>query len=224
MANSAMFNLNRRVETVEDALSLIGLNHCHALVTRLMARRTLAHGKMMMPRFWDVSEKRSWGMLHVARKMGVTTPELAYNFGLFTDIGIPLMMATFPSYPETLLVANKMETDGFTQLENTHHRINHAVVGAMLAEHWNIDADVVLAIKKHHSHEVLKCETISKTARELVAVHLVVEKAIQDYRRTFSGEWISGGALAMEVLNLSADDVKNLCNELQTQFPRPGFF
>ncbi len=224
IANSAMFNLSRRVETVEDALSLIGLNHCHALVTRLMARRTLAHGRMMMPRFWDVSEKRSWGMLHVARKMDIATPELAHNFGLFTDIGIPLMMATFPSYTETLLVANKMETDGFIQLENTRHRINHAVVGAMLAEHWNIDADVVLAIKKHHSHEVLKTATVSKTARELVAVHLVVEKAIQDYRKTVSGEWISGGALAMEVLNLSAEDTKTLCDELQVQFLRPNFF
>ena len=224
IANSAMFNLSRRVETVEDALSLIGLNHCHALVTRLMARRTLAHGRMMMPRFWDVSEKRSWGMLHVSRKMNIASPELAHNFGLFTDIGIPLMMATFPAYTETLFIANKMETDGFIQLENTRHRINHAVVGAMLAEHWNIDADIVLAIKKHHSHDILQAGTVSQKVRELVAVHLLVEKAIQDYRRTVSGEWTSGGALAMEVLKLSPDDAKELCEELQAQFLHPNFF
>jgi HD-like signal output (HDOD) protein len=94
----------------------------------------------------------------------------------------------------------------------------------MLAEHWNIDADVVLAIKKHHSHEVLKSGTVSKTVCELVAVHLLVEKAIQDYRKTVSGEWISGGALAMEVLNLSTDETKALCEELQAQFLRPNFF
>lgn len=223
IANSAMFNPARHVETIEGAISLIGLNHCHALLTRLMARRVLAHGRMMMPRFWDVSEKRSWGMLHVARKMHIASPEAAHHFGLFSDIGIPLMMASFPSYTETLLLANRMETCGFVQLENQRHRINHAVVGAMLAEHWNIDTDIVLAIRKHHSFEVLDNDSASSAVRELIAVHLVVEKAIQDFRHAVSGEWNSRGALAMAVLQLSDSDAQTLCEELQALFLSPGF-
>lgn len=224
IANSAMFNLNKHIETIEDALALIGLNHCHALVTRLMVRRTLAHGRMMLPRFWDVSEKRSWGMLYISKKMHIAAPELAHNFGLFSDIGIPLMMASFPSYLETLCIANKMETCGFIQLENTRHRINHAVVGALLAEHWHVDADVVLAIRKHHSHDILSGDSVSETARGLVAIHLLVEKAIQNFRRTTSAEWASGGALAMETLQLTQADAESLCEELQSHFLKPGFF
>lgn len=222
IANSAMFNRGRHIETIEGAISMIGLNHCHALLTRLMARRVLAHGRMMMPRFWDVSAKRSWGMLHVARKMRIASPEIAHNFGLFSDIGIPLMMASFPSYPETLLLANKMETCGFIQLENRRHRINHALVGAMLAEHWNIDADIVLAIRKHHSFDILDDDAAPPTVRELVAGHLIVEKAIQDFRHAVSGEWNSRGALAMAVLRLSDNDVRTLCEELQALFLQPG--
>lgn len=221
IANSAMFNLRQHVETVEDAITLIGLNHCGALMTNLMTRRALAHGKMMMPRFWDVSEKRSWSMMHVSKKIKIAPPELAHNFGLFSDIGIPLMMASFPSYLETLAIANRMETSGFLQLENSRHRINHAVVGAMLAEHWNIDKDVALAIKNHHTHEILKDDTASATAQGLVAIHFVVEKAIQEYRNAVSVEWLAGGALVSEKLGLSASDVNDICEELKYLFLMP---
>lgn len=168
----AMFNLNRFIENIQDAITLIGLNNCNGVITRLMARRALAHGKMMMPRFWDVSEKRSWGMMYVARQTTNVAPELVYNFGLFCDIGIPLMMASFLDYGNTLTVANQLEQNGFIQLENSRHRINHALVSAMLAEHWHADPLVVLAIKKHHSYEVMSDSAFAPSIREMIAVFL----------------------------------------------------
>jgi HD-like signal output (HDOD) protein len=221
IANSAMFNLGRHIETVEDALTLIGLNNCNALMTSLMMRRTLSHGKMMMPRFWDVSEKRSWGMMYVAKLTRVSTPELAYNFGLFSDIGIPLMMASFPNYAETLNAANKMEASGFIELENQCHRINHAVVGGMLAEHWSVDPIVVLAIKKHHTHSILNDLSFSEKLRQLIAVFYLVDKAIQEHRHASSVEWKEGGHQAREILNLSDEEVEQICVDLKARFSSP---
>ena len=218
LANSAMFNLGRHIETVEDAITLIGLNNCNALMTSLMMRRSLSHGKMMMPRFWDVSEKRSWGMMYVAKRTSVGSPELAYNFGLFSDIGIPLMMASFPDYAATLSAANKMQACGFIELENQRHRINHAVVGSMLAEHWNVDPIVVLAIKKHHTHTIITDPTFSEKVRQLIAVFYLVDKAIQEHRNAVSVEWQEGGQLASEILNLSDDEVEQICSELKIHF------
>ena len=218
IANSAMFNLGRHIETVEDAIMLIGLNNCNALMTSLMMRRALSHGKMMMPRFWDVSEKRSWGMMYVAKLTRVSSPELAYNFGLFSDIGIPLMMASFPNYAQTLNAANKMEASGFIELENQCHRINHAVVGGMLAEHWSVDPVVVLAIKKHHTHSIINDLSFSEKVRQLIAVFYLVDKAIQEHRHTTSVEWKEGGKLASEILALSDEDVEQICIDLKTHF------
>jgi HD-like signal output (HDOD) protein len=221
IANSAMFNLHRRIKTVEEAITVIGLNRCSALATSLMAKRTLARGPIMMPRFWDVSEKRSWAMTHVALKMKIATPELAHHFGLFSDIGIPLMMASFPSYPETLRMANRMESDGLTQLENARHKINHALVGAMLAEHWHIDGDIVQAIRKHHVPATLADNSVSSTVRGLIAAHLLVDRAIQEHRKDISTEWTTGGALAVEMLGLSEADVRDVCEELKQRFLHP---
>lgn len=218
ISNSAMFNLSRHTENVQDAITLIGLNNCHALITRLMARRALAHGRMMMPRFWDVSEKRSWGMMFVARQTTNIAPELAYNLGLFCDIGIPLMMASFLDYGETLTVANQLEHRGFIELENSRHRINHALVGAMLAEHWHADPRVVLAIKKHHSYEVMLDHVFPPEVRELIAIFCVVDQAIQQHRHDVSIEWLEGGEMATETLGLTTADVDDLCAKLKENF------
>jgi HD-like signal output (HDOD) protein len=222
ISNSAMFNLNRHIENVQDAITLIGLNNCHAVITRLLARRALAHGRMMMPRFWDVSEKRSWGMMYVARQTTKVAPELAYNFGLFCDIGIPLMMASFLDYGDTLTVANQLEHNGFIELENSRHRINHALVGAMLAEHWHADPLVVLAIKKHHSYEVMSNTTFAPTLRAMIAVFCLVDQAIQQHRHAVSIEWLEGGEIATETLGLSTADVDDLCEKLKEKFISPN--
>lgn len=222
ISNSAMFNLNRRIENVQDAITLIGLNNCHAVITRLLARRALAHGRMMMPRFWDVSEKRSWGMMYVARQTAKVAPELAYNFGLFCDIGIPLMMASFLDYGDTLTVANQLEHNGFIELENSRHRINHALVGAMLAEHWHADPLVVLAIKKHHSYEVMSDPAFAPKLREMIAVFCLVDQAIQQHRNAVSIEWLEGGEIATETLGLSSADVDDLCEKLKEKFVSPN--
>lgn len=218
MANSAAFNLRKKLTSVEDTILLIGLNHCSAMVTGLLTKRIMANGKMMMPRFWDVSEKRAWSMTCLAKKLHLSSAATAHNFGLFCDIGIPLMMASFPDYLKTLQLANQMETDGFTQLENRRHRINHALVGAMLAEHWGIEGDVVSAIKNHHTPQVLQDEKFSDAARKLLAMHFVVEKAIQDYRNAIAVEWKNSGVLASEILNLSTDDINAFGEVVKHQF------
>jgi HD-like signal output (HDOD) protein len=223
IANSALFNLPRRVKTVEDAILMIGLEQCKAVVTSLMTRRTLARGRMMMPRFWDVSEKRSWTMMYLAAKTGLARPEVAHHFGLFSDIGIPLMMASFPSYGETLATANRMPVDKLVSLENARHKINHAVVGAMLAEHWQIGEDIALAIKKHHTPQVLQDEQTPSGVRKLIAIHLLVDKAIQEYRHDISNEWAAGGALVREMLGLSEGDVEDCCAELHQRLLHPYY-
>jgi len=218
-ANSAHLNLRRRPKTVSDAIALVGMNHCAAIMEGLFVRSILSNGKTMMARFWDVSEKRARGMSHVAKKTGCAPLDLAYSFGLFCDIGIPLMKASFPAYLETLAIANKMGTWRFVKLEDVRHGISHTTVGATLAEKWGISPDIVLAIKNHHATEVLSDAAVPAAIKALVAANLVVEKAIEEYRMADASlEWREGGSAAAEVLGLSADDIEDICAELKNLF------
>lgn len=222
IANSASFNLRRHVDNIEDAINLIGLNNCAAIITRLVARRALTTGKRMMPRFWDVSEKRSRGMMYLARTTRTARTDFAYHLGLFSDIGIPLMMASFDGYGETIAMANRMEGSGFLELENERHRINHAQIGAMLAEHWHTDPLVVQTIKQHHAHEILKDDSCPETVRSLIALFFLVDRAIQEHRNEKSVEWSEGGESAIATLGLNEVEANTLCEELKVQFLKPG--
>lgn len=225
-ANSAFYGTRRHVETIEDAITLVGMNQFSALMTGLITRRVLAQGAMMMARFWDVSEKRSAGMGYVARQTRCISPELAYSFGLFCDIGIPLLKAHFPTYLKTLSVANH-GSECFTRVEDETHGINHTQAGALLAGTWGIADEVVQAIRLHHSVAALHDGGIELSVRRLVAANLLVERAIQEFRGNTGhagdsySEWEIACAPAIVTLGITPAVAEALCEELKQHFANP---
>lgn len=218
-ANSAAYAARRNIVSVEDALSMLGMNQCGAVMTGLITRSLMAQGRTMMARFWDVSEKRSKGMALIARRTRASSSEMAHTFGLFCDIGIPLMKAHFPTYVATLALANKTAARQFTDIEQSQHGVDHTMIGALLAEQWGLDPDIVMCIRMHHSYDAFHDETIPATVRALLACNLVVEKTIQEFRgEANSLEWIEGGEAATEVLGMDADEVAATCAEIRRLF------
>lgn len=219
IANSAYFNPGRRISTIEDAIVLLGLNQCNAIMSGLILRKSLNFGNKMMARFWDGSEKRAIGVSMLAKRTRILSTDIAYSFGLFCDAGIPLLKNAFPDYLQTLMKANLAAASDFLQIENERHGVNHAAVGALLAEHWSLEPEVVVAIRVHHSHQVLFDKTYSPVVRTLIALNYVVEKAIQEYRgQTGSLEWVAAGLHASKALRLSHREVDNLCETLIEKF------
>jgi len=215
-SNSVFFNTKRHIISVQDAIAMMGMDQCAAVMTGLITKKSLGTGAMMMARFWDVSEKRAKGMSFLAKQLQIANPELAYSFGLFCDIGIPLLKTTFPSYLETLAIANRLGDVNFLEVERHRHGLDHAYVGSILAQQWAISEDVVTAIRTHHDNESLYDDTIAIPARALVALNYVVEKAIQEFRgEGESHEWREGGVVASEALGISADDVEELCEAIK---------
>lgn len=222
MANSAAFNLSQKTVSLESTITLFGLDQFNAIVTSLIMRRTLFASGMMMNRFWDVSEKRATGLVHMAKKTRAAPVEAAQTFGLFCDIGIPVLKARVPKYLETLALANRTAAKKFLLTEDTHHKVNHTEIGVLLAERWGISSDVVFAIRMHHTHEVLHDDSFSAIGRGLIAMNYLVEKAIEEHRgQNESLEWIHAGDAAKSFLGLTTDDVDDMCYELRRLFGPP---
>lgn len=225
-ANSAFYGARRNVETVEAAILMVGMDQFGVLMTGLITRRVLAQGAMMMARFWDVSEKRSAGMGYLAKQTKLLPPELAFSFGLFCDIGIPLLKAHFPTYLKTLDMANH-GSQRFTEIEDETHGINHTVAGAMLAESWGIAPDAVAAIRLHHTLEAIQDERVPMTVRRLVAGNLLVDRAIRTFRSEAGyemrgyDEWEIAQTCVNTTLNLEPEEAERLCDELKQGFASP---
>lgn len=222
-ANSAFYSLKRKAETVEHALAFIGMTQCASIMLGLIARKTLNSAGPALTRFWDVSDKRAMAMALLARRLRIATPDIAHSFGLFCDIGIPLLLGRFPDYAETLQLANDTVDERFTTVEDQRHGTCHATIGALLARNWGLSSDVAMAIRLHHEYEVISDSITPDTIKGLVALSLVVERAIQTYQdRNKHFEWEKGGIIALDALGIAVDEMDDLCEELHLRFDDAG--
>jgi len=162
-------------------------------------------------------------MAILARQLRVVHPSLAHTFGLFCDIGIPMLLNRFPNYLETLEIANNTANERFTTIEDSRHHTSHATIGALLAKNWGLAPEVALAIRLHHEYEILSDPLTSDTIKGLVALSLIVEKVIQTYRHQNNHvEWEKGGSFALDALGISSDEMDDICEDMHQRFEAEG--
>ena len=219
VVNSPMFGLSRRCETVDQAISMLGLKQVSNVVTGLVLRKVLRADGPQLVRFWDVSSKRSHSMARLARGLGGVDIDVAQSFGLFCDVGIPLLMSRFPNYGQTLKACNEETTRTFTEVEQANHQTDHALIGGMMARSWGISANLCLAIRLHHDYAIFKDPQVPAVVTRLIAMGLVAEVAIQRFAGlNTSTEWTKGGDMAAGALVLSDQDVEDWIERLLEDF------
>jgi HD-like signal output (HDOD) protein len=221
VVNSPAYGLSRHCDTVDQAINLLGLKQLNGIVTSLMLRNALRGDARQLTRFWDVSSKRSHAVARLARGLGMVDVNMAQSFGLFCDVGIPLLMQRFPDYGQTLQACNTEVTLSFTEVEQARHHTDHALVGAMMARSWGISPALCLAIRLHHDYAVFHDPKVPALVTRLIAMGLVAEVAIQRFARlNTSAEWSKGGDHAIGTLVLSEMDVEDWIDRLLQDFAK----
>lgn len=222
-ANSPAFAFGRRVRSVQDALLVLGLK----AVLRTLAGLSLQSIFPKTPsleRFWDASATTAriaaWLALQL-RKRCQLRPEDAYTHALFRDCGIPMLMIPFPEYLDILKAANEERERAFTEVEDEMLAINHALVGAELAENWLLPEDIHLAIRHHHDRQALATGpglVLPEASRDMIAVAQLGEYLLQQTSGLNRNcEWEKLGNACLQRLNLNADDLDELiagCSEM----------
>jgi HD-like signal output (HDOD) protein len=88
-ANSPIFALRHKVETVQKAAAVLGLKNILCIVNGLALRRALSPNGINMERFWERSSYHATVSTRLARRVPGVTQEDAYTFGLFHDWAFP---------------------------------------------------------------------------------------------------------------------------------------
>lgn len=221
IVNSPAYGLTRQCDTVDQAVRMIGLKQIAAIVTGVMLRKVLRTDGPQLTRFWDVSGKRSFALSRLAVELGGATVnvDLAQSFGLFCDVGIPLLMQRFPDYGQTLKACNDEKVRSFTEGEQERHQTDHAHIGSVMARSWGISRTVCQAIRLHHDYSVFQEASTPEPVCRLIAMGLIAELAIQRFARlNDSTEWDKGGQAAMGALVLSDADVEDWIERLLERF------
>ena len=219
LANSPFFGAARKAKSVEQAINFLGVDMCASTLTGLLARRAIDGQGADLSAFWEISMRRAQALMFTSRKLRIAPADIAHTFGLFCDIGVPLLMDRFADYAATYDDACHEQQRRFTEIEDERYSTNHAAIGCLLARNWGLSPDVSWAILHHHDYRVLEDAATDDAIRSLVALSLLAEKGIQRFfGRTLSYEWEKGGELACQHLGLTEDEVADLLDELHEMF------
>jgi len=173
LANSAFFGRSQRVNNLERALVLLGLDIIVALVLSVeifSAPKPASVSHFSIPTLWDHSMKTAVCARTLAKeeKQPRQSIDDAFLAGLLHDIG-KLILATNLSeiYGKLMTLSVKTERS-IQEVERVALGITHAEVGGYLMGLWGFPDHVVEAVACHHSPHRGLAESFSP----MTAVHV----------------------------------------------------
>lgn len=210
-ANSPYFGFRKRAGSVQDALTMLGLDVTSRAVATISLRLCFAdHARY--ERFWDGSARIAAlsGWLAQRVRSGKLRPDAAYTFGLFRDVGIVILLRRFAGYRNTLAYANGAVDASFTAVEQHDFPTDHTMIGSLLAQNWWLPDEICTAIRHHHELPSIDQPPVEQFAaglplasRYLIAVSQTAEHILQQLTgASQTREWVKLGDACLRLLDL----------------------
>ena len=207
-ASSPVYARLTPVESIRQAVNVLGIRQSAAVLSGFLARRALKTDSPLLEHFWESSAQRALVMAYIAKQLYTLPPDLAQTLGLFCDVGMPVMMQSLPGYSGTLAEALARRDRSPVETENHGHQTDHAVVGALVSRAWQLSPTITSAIRLHHDFDVMADTQIPETVRHLVAAALIAEHIVNHAMdRPDTIDWTRHGERAMLALHVHADEV-----------------
>jgi len=172
LVNSAFFGLPKKIDSPEEGLRYLGLEHVRTLVLSIQVFSLfdmVQVKQFSLETLWD----HSWKVGALART--ITTferrpadeIETAFTAGILHDLGNLVLMNGIPrSWQESLEIAS-LHSLPLWQVEREKLGASHAEVGAALLAIWGLSDQLVEAIAFHHEPDSSALTSFSP----LTAVH-----------------------------------------------------
>ena len=216
--NSPFFGLSRRISSVAQAVSMLGLRMTARIVSGLVLRMTMGGRQSSFERFWDTAEKVACISGYVASTLPRGPRDEAYCFGLFRDIGIPMLLQKFPDYRQTLALADNTVDRPMTVIEEERHATDHATLGYLVARSWLLPEVICEGIRHHHDPSIFDTRDLpNPMALTLIAINALAEHLHDEYvRMRANAGWQLMADRVLVHLGLSEDDYCDLREEVTT--------
>lgn len=217
--NSAQFGLGRKISSVPQAITLMGFKNVANVATALVIKNSISGGGPSLNSFWESAEQVALLCARLARRFRGIAPDEAYTYGLFHDVGIPLILRRFPGYREMMGKASSADSGSYTAREELAFNTNHASVGYLLARSWGLSDIHCEAIRRHH--ELGLFET-ADPIRDLELLNFVALVHLAEHIFGMGGcdgddsDWDRFEVSVTTHFGLSEDDMLDLVEEFST--------
>lgn len=148
--NSAAYNLNREIGSINQAVMLLGLDSVINITNGLMIRVAFEkYDTDNLVEFWQLNEEMAICCSIVARAFNLASPEHAYLLGLFHNCGLPALSKKYPQYTDLLHCAYSQTEKSIALYIEEKINTNHAIIGYIIARNWKLPDTVSEAIREH---------------------------------------------------------------------------
>ena len=208
VANSPAFTTGGPVHTLGQALNRLGLDITAQTMTAFAVKHAIPVNHPRLTGFWQRASRQAVTLRFLAQQLPGLSEDLAYTYGLFTHVGLPVLLQSVRGYGSTLVEAAARIDRPFVATENANHGTDHAVVGALVARAWHLSPAVMSAIRLHHDLDTLGTQRVDAEVQTLMAAGLLAESFVNRYEGVpQAAEWRSHGSHALLWLGAGDNDL-----------------
>jgi putative nucleotidyltransferase with HDIG domain len=153
MANSAIYGRSGKVNTVQQAVVLLGFRAVKSVVLSTSVydvfNKNISGAALDLTEFWRHSLETAATAQLFAAKIGYQPQEEAFVAGLLHDIGLMLMARAFGSgYAD--LAARAPVSEDWNDAERESFGIDHTEAGTIFFAAWSLPQKLIGVIAHHH--------------------------------------------------------------------------
>jgi len=153
LSNSAGYVTMNKIESIEDAVKVIGIKGLNTLLVATGVQKIVEDRYKKFESIWKDSYKRAfYAQLLLKRKFKKTSMlEQVYLSALLSDIGKIVMLSVNPNLLSKLKsIAGIKGIDDTTLIEEISLGISHSALGALICKKWNFHESLTKTIETHH--------------------------------------------------------------------------
>ncbi|WP_428717580.1 HDOD domain-containing protein [Undibacterium curvum] len=182
LANSSFYGLSYRVNSLSDAVSILGFRSLRTLVTST-AIANLLHRFVLERNDVDYFLEHSISVAIFAKLLAAhicANQEQAFTTGLIHDLGKLALVTKFPAEYAAVKRYQKEQDCARYAAENAVLSMSHASIGAMLARRWRFPLEMQQAVSAHH--DPVTAET-SELAMLMTVANIFAKVRVSDEER-----------------------------------------
>lgn len=155
VCNSAFFSLPRKIESVHEAVNILGMNHIVDLVmvkfgSENFNNRQEGYG-LHEGELWRHAVSSALISKELAARKGIEGAHSIFTASLLKDLGKVVLDRFAANAFEKIYNTAKNRGISFRDAEKAIIGIDHAEIGGLIAESWGFSPKMVKMIRNHHS-------------------------------------------------------------------------
>ena len=172
--NSSLYGLKGRVQSVQQAITYLGLREVAAITFEMGLRAAFPPAAELEP-IWARAAQRGLIMGRLAAAFGQDA-WAAHSAGLFEECGKAVLFRHAPDHYPSMLRAAQDDSE-LVSLEMAGFGVSHDALGAALCETWGLGAAAVASVR-HHVQAQATGELPELPARRGITALSVIARAL----------------------------------------------